>query len=125
MAKSGVYEGDPVMVAKAVELKRELQRLVRTIVEDDDINCERIDKAHKTLLDLRELKLNKKSVSLKKLRNGDGGDDTSSTPVPDHFLCPLSKQMMKDPVIVATGQVLDFTFFKKKIVLDFVLNLLL
>ncbi|PIN20936.1 Ubiquitin--protein ligase [Handroanthus impetiginosus] len=60
MAKSGVSEGDP----KTVELKKELQKLVKAIVDEDDVNLEAIDRAQQTLLALKELKL-KKPVSLK------------------------------------------------------------
>ncbi|KAK4369230.1 hypothetical protein RND71_013022 [Anisodus tanguticus] len=100
MAKSGVVEGDPptVATAKATELKRELQRLVKAILSEDDINVDAIDKTHQTLFALKDLKHNKRS---------------SSFNTPDEFRCPLSKELMRDPVIVATGQTYDRPFIQK------------
>ncbi|CAK9140887.1 unnamed protein product [Ilex paraguariensis] len=103
MAKTGLIEKDPVMVAKAAELKKELQRLVRAIVDDDDLNIETIDRANQALCGLKDLKL-KRSLSLK-LHEAVG--------FPDEFRCPLSKELMRDPVIVATGQTYDKPFIQK------------
>ncbi|KZV25725.1 hypothetical protein F511_04786 [Dorcoceras hygrometricum] len=107
MAKSGVFDEDPTMVAKAMELKKELQKLVRVMVEEADIDLEAIDRAHQMLYDLKELKL-KKSVSLKRhyqsLAHGE---------VPEEFKCPLSKELMRDPVFIASGQTYDRPFIQK------------
>ena len=94
MAKTGVFEGD---AAKATELKKELQRLVRAIVEDEhcDFSVEAVDRATQTLFALKELK-EKRPVSLKL---------TESSSCPEEFRCPISNVLMRDPVIVATGQV--------------------
>lgn len=95
MAKSGAMETvDPASVAKATEMKRELQRLMKAIVEDDDCSIETFDKASKTISSLKDLKF-KRSLSHK----------LDSVPIPEHFLCPISSELMKDPVILATGQV--------------------
>ncbi|GFZ13344.1 plant U-box 9 [Actinidia rufa] len=93
MAKTGVFEGD---AAKATELKKELQRLVRAIVEDEDcdFSVEAVDRATQTLFALKELK-KKRPVSLKL---------TESSSCPEEFRCPISNVLMRDPVIVATGQ---------------------
>ncbi|CAA2965104.1 U-box domain-containing 9 [Olea europaea subsp. europaea] len=106
MAKSGVFEGDPGMASKAMGLKRELQKLVKAIVDDEDVNLEAIDKAQQMLSALKELKL-KKILSLNFHNNH--RDEVVSGAVPEEFKCPLSKELMRDPVIVATGQVRDFT----------------
>lgn len=112
MAKSGVLEdgdGDPVAAAaKVVELKRELQRIVKAIVADegDDVNLEALDRAHCLLCALKDLKIKKRSLSSKI-------HDSSSLTVPDEFRCPLSKELMRDPVIVATGQTYDRPFVQK------------
>lgn len=87
MAKT---EGDPP-TAKATELKRELQRLVKAILSEDDINVDAIDKTRQTLLALKDLKLKRHS--------------SFDLPFPEEFRCPLSKQLMRDPVILNTGQV--------------------
>ncbi|KAL2239244.1 U-box domain-containing protein 9 [Sesamum indicum] len=111
MAKSGVFEGDPTTVVKAVELKKELQRMVRAIVDEDDVNLEALDKAQQMLFALRELKL-KKTVSLK-LHNHHYDNEMASGTVPEEFKCPLSKELMRDPVIIATGQTYDKPFIQK------------
>ncbi|KAK6937864.1 U-box domain [Dillenia turbinata] len=105
MAKPGISEvSDPSAVAKANELKKELQRLIRAIVEDDDeFVVQTIDRAGETLLDLKNLKL-KRSLSLKFV---------NSISCPDEFRCPLSKELMRDPVIVSTGQTYDRPFILK------------
>lgn len=96
MAKTGVFDSDPAMVAKATELKKELQRLVRAIVDDEDFSTQTIDQAKDTLSALKELKFKKRSLSLKL-------NDVLSCP--EEFRCPLSKELMRDPVIVSTGEV--------------------
>ncbi|KAL3531060.1 hypothetical protein ACH5RR_010382 [Cinchona calisaya] len=109
MAKSEVFEGgdgDPV-AAKVMELKRELQRIVKAIMvadDFDDVNLEALDKAHRLLCALKDLKI-KRSLSSLKLHD--------SVAVPDEFRCPLSKELMRDPVIVATGQTYDRPFIEK------------
>lgn len=97
MAKTGVFESDPPAAAKAMELKKELQRLVRAIVDDEDYSTQTIDEAKEKLRALRELKMKgKRSLSLKL---------PETLTCPEEFRCPLSKDLMRDPVIVATGQV--------------------
>lgn len=108
MAKSGVFERDPATVVRAVELKKEFQKMVRAIVDDDDVNLDAIDRAQQMLLALKELKLKKGAVSMKILNQH--CETASGTPAPEEFICPLSKGLMRDPVIVATGQVFLFCF---------------
>ncbi|CAK7349413.1 unnamed protein product [Dovyalis caffra] len=105
MAKPGVFDSDPTVMAKAIELKKELQKLVRTIVDDEeDYRTETIDQARETLCALKELKVKRRSLSLR-LR------ETLSCP--EEFKCPLSKELMRDPVILATGQTYDRPFIQK------------
>ncbi|GLT32333.1 hypothetical protein SLA2020_348480 [Shorea laevis] len=52
-------ETDRVLAAKATELKKELQRLVKAIVDEDDNKLEMAEKAIRTLSSLKDLKLNK------------------------------------------------------------------
>ncbi|CAI9768484.1 unnamed protein product [Fraxinus pennsylvanica] len=110
MTKSGVFEGDPSMVAKAMELKRELQKLVKAIVDEDDVNVGAIDRAQQMLCALKELKV-KKSISSSKIHPHH--HDTISEKIPEEFKCPLSKELMRDPVIVASGQTYDGPFILK------------
>ena len=100
---------------KARELKKELHRLTMEIIEEDDEDEEegknekenesengltlgRIDKAIQALSALKELKLNKqKKPSL--------SSQLDALDVPDEFRCPISRELMKDPVVLSTGQV--------------------
>lgn len=99
MAKSGVFERDP-----AENLKKELQRLVKAIVEDSSNEenefREYVDRATQTLQDLKELKSNPSSFI-----NLDN--------CPQEFYCPLSKEIMRDPVIISTGKTYDRTSIQK------------
>ncbi|XP_057964050.1 U-box domain-containing protein 9 [Malania oleifera] len=99
MAKSGVLETGPTAAAaaKATELKKELLRVVMEIVEDDECGIGKIDEARETLRALKDLKL-KRTPSLKL---------EESLAFPEAFRCPLSKELMRDPVILATGQTYD------------------
>lgn len=99
MAKTGVLETDP----RVAELKKELQRLVKSIVEDDDYSVEVMDRAREALCSIKDLKV-KRSMSLK--LHGPHS-------FPEEFRCPLSREMMRDPVILATGQTYDRPFIQK------------
>lgn len=102
MAKTDMFgAGDAAVAAagRATELKKEIQRLVRSIAADEDYSLETIDRAREALLALRELKSRRSSArspSMKLL---------GAVSCPEEFRCPLSKELMRDPVIVATGQV--------------------
>lgn len=96
MAKTGVLETIPSAVTKATELKKELERLVKAILDDDDYKVEIIDEVMRILSALKELKFNTSSKSLMLV------DDTV---VPEEFKCPISRKLMADPVVLATGQV--------------------
>ncbi|CAA0836039.1 U-box domain-containing protein 9 [Striga hermonthica] len=110
MAKSGVFEGDPA-AARAAELKKELQKLVRAIVDEEDVNLEAVDRAHQMLTAMRELKL--KRASSVKLRGRQCDREMDYSAAPEEFVCPLSKELMRDPVIIATGQTFDRPFIQK------------
>jgi hypothetical protein len=100
MAKPGVLDSDPeIMVKKAFELKKELKKLVKSIVDDEDINIEAIEKAKEILCVLKDLKLRKKSQSSMSFKIN------KNVTFPDEFKCPLSNELMRDPVIVSSGQV--------------------
>lgn len=107
MAKTGVFDPDPTLMAKATELKKELHKLVRLIVDDEDCTLETLDQARDALSALKHLKMKKRSLSLKL---------HETVPCPEEFKCPLSKDLMRDPVILASGQVCtvllpSFSFF--------------
>ncbi|KAE8685858.1 U-box domain-containing protein 9 [Hibiscus syriacus] len=105
MAKTGVLSSDPTVRARAVELKKELQRLVRTIVDDDDCSIHAIDQAKDALCALTEVRLNKRPTATLKLHE--------AVSCPEEFKCPLSKELMRDPVILASGQTYDRPFIQQ------------
>lgn len=104
---------------KARELKNELQRLTMEIIGNGDQEEEReneghengvilgtIDKAIQALIALKELKLKKQ----KKLSLSSQLDALDS---PEEFRCPISKDVMRDPVVLSTGQTYDRPFIQK------------
>ncbi len=100
MTKSGaVLESDKA--AKVMEVKKKLWKLVKTIVDEDDYKIETADEAIAALCTLKFFKDSKESLSFKV-------DDALA--VPQQFTCPLSKNLMKDPVVLSTGQVQFFSF---------------
>ncbi|CAA0826599.1 U-box domain-containing protein 9 [Striga hermonthica] len=115
MPKSGVFEGDPPPPAAAEvrssELKKELKKLVWAIAEEDDVNLAAVDKAQQLLLALKESKL--KRAAAVKMRNRRCNWEIDCLAAPEEFKCPLSKELMRDPVIIATGQTFDRPFIQK------------
>ncbi|RYR44994.1 hypothetical protein Ahy_A08g041249 isoform A [Arachis hypogaea] len=81
------------IVLAAAELKEKLRGLVKAIVEDDDYTTRHAEDAIATLSTLRDLK-----------RASPSSFDDFSFPVPPEFRCPISTELMTDPVILATGQ---------------------
>jgi len=80
----------------ASELKERLRELVKVIVDSDDYTVAAADEAIATL------------SALKHLKSPDSLDDF---PLPPEFRCPISTQLMTDPVILSTGQVRLFPLF--------------
>ncbi|KAK7256135.1 hypothetical protein RIF29_29570 [Crotalaria pallida] len=115
MAKPGVLDSDPVvMVKKTIELKKkELKRLVRSIVDDEDCSIETIDQAKEALCVLKELKQRKSSTTSSSSSSSLSLKLHKSVTCPDEFKCPLSKELMRDPVIVTSGQTYDRPFIQK------------
>ena len=108
MAKTA--DGDP---ASVVELKRELRVMVNAILKDTEDNdshsssfLDAIDRATEVLSALKELNGLGKTTSLR-LDDHDG-----SFSCPPEFRCPLSKKLMRDPVIISTGQVRHGNLFQ-------------
>lgn len=91
MAKSGER---PPRENASKQLRSELRRLMLAITDDDDVRCEIFNEAFKTLVALKEMKFN-------------GGNDKPQQhrQVPEHFLCPISSKIMRDPVVLSSGQV--------------------
>ncbi|KAK0589591.1 hypothetical protein LWI29_016095 [Acer saccharum] len=104
MAKTGVLDSDPTVMVKPSELKKELQKLVKLIVDDEDYCTETIDQAKETLYALKQLKINKRSLSIKL---------HETLRCPEDFKCPLSNDLMRDPVILASGQTFDKPYIQR------------
>ncbi|XP_051152962.1 U-box domain-containing protein 9-like [Andrographis paniculata] len=102
MKKSGASDGDPA----AAELKEELRKAVEAIVDGDGGDLEQIDRAQQMLCALKELKV-------QRFDKGRWSGGAAAGEVPEEFKCPLSKELMRDPVIVATGQTYDRPFIQK------------
>uniref|UniRef100_A0A7N0UH97 RING-type E3 ubiquitin transferase n=1 Tax=Kalanchoe fedtschenkoi TaxID=63787 RepID=A0A7N0UH97_KALFE len=100
MAKPGASEADP-----AGRLYKELRKLVEAIVGADD-GVDAVDKARDVLCAIRDLRT-------RRMQRSSSETDMSvrvrpeSASVPDEFKCPLSTEIMKDPVVVSTGQTYD------------------
>jgi hypothetical protein len=67
-------------------------------------DAEAFDEAAEALAKLRDAELGPRKDN----RAGDGGRNKRRTEaaVPEHFLCPISSEIMRDPVVLASGQVL-------------------
>ncbi|KAJ4893095.1 U-box domain-containing protein 9 [Raphanus sativus] len=107
MAKTGVSDSDPTAIAKAKELKREMKKLLTNIEEEEDgPSVQTIDQLQEALSAFRQATMRKmaKSSSLEMLE---------TVSCPDEFRCPLSNELMRDPVVLASGQTYDKLFIQK------------
>ncbi|CAH8356361.1 unnamed protein product [Eruca vesicaria subsp. sativa] len=106
MAKTESFDSDPTVIAKAKELKREMKKLLRTIEEEDGFSVQTIDQLQEALSSLKQGMMEKtaKSSSLEMLE---------TVSCPDEFRCPLSNELMRDPVVLASGQTYDKLFIQK------------
>lgn len=119
MAKSGAAEGAALADRRtAEELKKELRRLMKAIVEDDEGRSETYEDAGRVIAAIRELrtgsgagiideKVKYQQRSEKKSTSAIESpvSNPASVSVPKHFFCPLSSAIMRDPVVLATGEV--------------------
>ncbi|KAL9379276.1 hypothetical protein Peur_027758 [Populus x canadensis] len=90
-----------VTMTKETELKKELEKLVKTILVEEDYRVEVTDEAMRILSVLKELKFEKFSKVV------------DNTVIPEEFICPISKKIMNDPVVLATGQTYDRPFIQR------------
>lgn len=93
------------------ELKGELKRLAHLITDEDDCSTEAFDEISRILAALKNRKVicrNNKSENNPKSFS----EKLDDIGVPDCFLCPISSKLIRDPVIVATGQTYDRTFIQ-------------
>ncbi|XP_074268504.1 U-box domain-containing protein 9-like [Silene latifolia] len=119
MAKTGLIS--EIDSTKVSELKKELRFLVKAILEEEQDNefisnssksccIDAIDKAKQVLSYLKEVKIKKTTSSL---TVADDDHHDCSLSCPPEFRCPLSKQLMKDPVVISTGKTYDRPFIQK------------
>ena len=108
MAKTEFFDSDPTVIAKTKELKCEMKKLLRTIEEDDDLSVQTIDQLQETLSDF-------KRATIKKMAKSSSLEMLETVSCPEEFRCPLSKELMRDPVVLASGQVSDVTFIKIRV----------
>lgn len=105
MAKSGPAESG-LAAARVGELKKELRRLVRAIAEEDDSRIEKFEGAARALAALKDLRFRGSGNSNGALASQRKAEsEIEAVVVPEHFLCPISAELMRDPVVVASGQV--------------------
>lgn len=104
MARTSMERG--LAEEKAAELKKELQRAVKAILDEEDdgggdCSVESTNRAMQCLCALRDLMLKPLGCS------GSLGIGNLSLGVlpPKEFLCPLSGKLMNDPVVLSSGQV--------------------
>ncbi|KAH0450930.1 hypothetical protein IEQ34_021622 [Dendrobium chrysotoxum] len=134
MAKSGAAEGAALADRRtAEELKKELRRLMKAIVEDDEGREDTYEDAGRVIAALRELRTGfgagipggKGSPSDQKVKYQQRSEKKAtsaiespvSTPasvsVPKHFFCPLSSAIMRDPVVLVTGETYDRAYVQE------------
>lgn len=109
MAKTGAGLTEAETAAEESSLKKELRRLVGAIIDGEDYTVDTADRALRTLSSLKALKLKRRSVSVA-LAAANGA---ATTVVPDEFRCPVSGELMRDPVVLATGQTYDRSSIQK------------
>ncbi|URE35599.1 U-box domain-containing protein 9 [Musa troglodytarum] len=113
MAKSGPAESG-LAAARVGELKKELRRLVRAIAEEDDSRIDTFEGAARALAALKDLRFRGSGNSNGALASQRKGEsEIEAVVVPEHFLCPISAELMRDPVVVASGQTYDRAFIEE------------
>ncbi|WOL02501.1 U-box domain-containing protein 9 [Canna indica] len=98
----------------AVELKSELKRLARAISVEDDERIETYEEASRVLVALKDATLTGNRGSDEKQRVALlNNERIDSDAVPEHFRCPISSELMRDPVVLASGQTYDRPFIQE------------
>ncbi|XP_062223307.1 U-box domain-containing protein 9-like [Phragmites australis] len=105
----------PVAAAEeATALRRRLRRLVAAVAAGS-ADAEAFDEAEEALAKLRD-----SEIGHRKDRPGAGGGTAggnrganSEAAVPEQFLCPISSEIMRDPVVLASGQTYDRRFIQE------------
>ncbi|KAL6893559.1 hypothetical protein ACP4OV_007657 [Aristida adscensionis] len=85
----------------------ELRRLVAAVAAGS-ADAEAFDEAAEALSALRDAELGPRDDGRGTVKRG-----SSEAAVPEHFLCPISSEIMRDPVILASGQTYDRRFIQE------------
>ncbi|KAG0448264.1 hypothetical protein HPP92_027901 [Vanilla planifolia] len=117
MANSGAMEGAAPARRRVEELKQELRRFMEEILDTDDANEENYEEAARAIADIKELRFGAAKESPRKKQKEPEKDvvealQSAFTPgtepkVPAQFLCPLSSSIMRDPVVLSSGQTFE------------------
>ncbi|GLJ39504.1 hypothetical protein SUGI_0807240 [Cryptomeria japonica] len=103
------------------DLKKESHALYTMVIGsgDNDDNSECLDQISAILRKLKEFALNE-NLEINEPNNenstsaaGASLEKLNSPDIPDDFRCPISLELMKDPVIVATGQTYERSCIQK------------
>ena len=87
-------------------MKRELKKLVRLAAQDEeDCSTEIYDEICDKAQALKNYKCCKPQPAAPS-KSRSFSEQLDSVPVPDCFQCPISTELMRDPVILASGQVI-------------------
>ena len=96
----------PTPVASAEEaaaLRRRLRRLVAAVAAGS-ADAEAFDEAAEALAKLRDGELGPRKDRAVAAGGGVDKGGTEAAAVPEQFLCPISSEIMRDPVVLASGQ---------------------
>ncbi|KAK3418212.1 hypothetical protein EUGRSUZ_H04159 [Eucalyptus grandis] len=96
MAGTGDPDGGGGSTKSPQELKSEVSRLFEMIAKEDECKLETVDEAIRAL----QLYADSKWKTLGKRPRVQQG-------IPEEFLCPISKSVMVDPVVLENGQTFD------------------
>jgi len=105
----------PTPVASAEEaaaLRRRLRRLVAAVAAGS-ADAEAFDEAAEALAKLRDGELGPRKDRAVAAGGGVDKGGTEAAAVPEQFLCPISSEIMRDPVVLASGQTYDRRFIQE------------
>ncbi|KAH0927712.1 hypothetical protein HID58_019968 [Brassica napus] len=106
MAKTDAFDSDPTAIAKAKELKREMKKLLMNMEEEDGLSVQTIDHLQEALSAFKQ-------ATMRKMARSSSLEMLETVSCPEEFRCPLSKELMRDPVVLASGQTYDKLFIQK------------
>lgn len=105
-------------------LKRELRKLVDLVVDEDDYSIEILDEIARSATAIKELTSNHNitqknchSITQKNCHNitqkNCASEKKDVVAVPEYFCCPISSELMADPVLLVTGQTYDRAYIQE------------